>query len=94
MSDNFKNKTETFNRFNCGMRRPNRKRHLELCGFKLKATYIPSDLGYKPRELAKRQALQFNESMNKPCHVVYFIGERADGWPVYHFWVKGICDEG
>lgn len=43
-----KNKVETFDSFNNGMKRPDRKRHMELCGFRLcGSALIPADAGFK-----------------------------------------------
>lgn len=62
------NKVETFNKFNQGQRRPDRRRHLELCGFKrTKEFYSVLEEG-KPSDVAWRH--------------VYFLSDAKDGY--YH----------
>jgi hypothetical protein len=85
------NLIETFAKFNGRNRRPDRKRHMELCGFK----YAGFDFldGWKPRELAERKAMTFNKIHNLNCHVVYWQDVcNADGERWYQFWVKPIND--
>ena len=86
-----KNKIETFQAFNNGMRRPDRTRHMELCGFKLSCSpFNPKDAGYKsPKDAAKYRAKAFNEKYNSNAHVVYFSSCRnAWGLHLYDFWIK------
>ncbi len=88
---NTNNKTETFSSFNKGMKRQDRKRHMELCGFTLSCSpFNPKDEGYKsPKLAAKYRAKVFNEKNNKSAHVVYFSSCRNSwGLHLYDFWIK------
>lgn len=84
------NLIETFNSFNQRMKRPDRKRHLEICGFK----YVwaeNSDTELKPKDIAITRAKAFNEKYGLPAHVVYFQGSRNfDGLRHYEFWIKAL----
>ena len=83
---------QTFDNFNFGMRRPDREEHLRLCGFEYKGCFIIAT-PFTPKLQAKRIAESFNESKNKPCHVVYWVGSRnMDGERGYQYWIKAIED--
>ena len=87
-----KNKIETFNRFNEGNRRPDRKRHMELCGFGFSRDLIPFEYNFNsPREVAHHVAKLFNELNKKNAHVVYFKGSKNSwGEYGYQYWVKEL----
>ena len=88
-----KNKVETFTKFNKGMKRPDRRRHMELCGFELSCSpFNPKDEGYKsPLEAANHRARYFNEKTGRPAHIVYYPSCRdAWGLHLYDFWVKEL----
>ena len=76
---------ETFNKFNNGMRRPDRNRHMVLCGFELNSYVLMQDAndGFKPRDRAK-DLIRMGYS-----HVVYFVGGKDyDGYPIYYYYTK------
>ena len=86
-----KNIIQTFSKFNGPNRRPDRKRHMQLCDFKY-AGFEDLD-GWKPREIAERKALAFNRIHKKRCHLVYWQDVRnSNGGRGYQFWVKPIED--
>lgn len=76
---------ETFNKFNNGMRRQDRRRHMELCGFELKSRSVkhPDDYKFIPKERAEKYI------KSGFSHVVYFVGGR-DSWgnSIYYYYVK------
>ncbi len=63
------NKVQTFNTFNQGCRRPNRKEHLRLCGYKLVGIIDPYH--GKPKELAKEKLKTLTAATGKYYHGVY-----------------------
>lgn len=82
------NKVETFNKFNQGKRRPNRHRHLELCGFSLTRRIHPED--GKPSKLAMVHAQGLSESKGGFYHAVTLPKRDYDGWIYYEVWTKRI----
>ncbi len=81
------NKIEPFDKFNSGMKRPDRTRHMELCGFRFVGERIADE--WSPREIAAHYAKQFSEKNGVSAHVVYFLGKRnMDGERGYQFWIK------
>lgn len=88
-----KNKVETFDSFNNGVKRPDRKRHMELCGFQLcGSALIPADSGFKkPKDAGIRYAQALNEKNNEEAHVVYFQSSKnMDGVRGYDYWINKL----
>lgn len=82
------NYVETFNKFNQGMRRPDRRRHLELCGFTL--TRLVNPEGGKPAALALEHVNNLSIA-----HKCFFQGvtlprKDSDGWTYYEVWTKKL----
>lgn len=76
---------ETFCKFNCGRRRPDRDQHLRFCGFSLVAEIDPSLFDCSPREYAKHLV------SGKPAHIVYLSGGRnMDGARGYRYYKKEL----
>ncbi|HFQ4886628.1 TPA: hypothetical protein ACGU4A_003894 [Vibrio vulnificus] len=87
------NKIETFNKFNCGMRRPNRQRHLELCGFKLTRIiepYLHYEDSPKPMEMAMRHINALSETNGCFYHGVTLPKKDYEGWTYYEVWTRQI----
>lgn len=81
---------ETFDRFNCGMKRPDRIRHMQLCGFEFKGCWL-IEPPITPKIQAQKVAESFNQTKGKPCHVVYWQGPRnMDGDRGYQYWRKEL----
>lgn len=82
------NLVETFKTFNRNQRRPNRTRHLELCGFRLTRRVHPED--GKPSE----QAMEYLDALShvNKCfyHAVTLAKKDYDGWTYYEVWTKQI----
>lgn len=86
-----KNRIQTFEDFNQGMKRPDRERHMELCGFERACLDWIPDADVTPKSYAKFLARRFAEKTNKSAHVVYWLGARnMDGERGYQFWVKSL----
>jgi hypothetical protein len=84
------NLVETFDKFNCKRRRPDRFGHMRNCGFEYKGDFLidPPDT---PKSQGALLARTFNEFEGKPAHVVYFLGaSNMDGWRGYQYWVKNL----
>jgi glycine/D-amino acid oxidase-like deaminating enzyme len=82
---------QTFAEFNQGMRRPERRRHMDLCGFERACLDWISDANVTPKSYAKFLARRFEEKTNKSAHVVYWQGQRnMDGERGYQFWIKAL----
>jgi hypothetical protein len=85
------NKSESFDKFNRRARRPDRKRHMELCGFTRACSDVILPEGVKPMYKGYLIAAAFNEKKGKAAHVVYWKGGRnMDGERGYQFWIKEL----
>lgn len=86
----FKNKIETFSKFNGTTRRPDRQRHLDLCGFKFKGCFVV-DKPETPKLVAEKISKYFNATYKKPCHIVYWYGAKNfHGERGYQYWIKSL----
>lgn len=85
-----KNTVQTFAAFNQGCRRPDRKRHLELCGYKLIAEFN-SEEG-KPSELALVHLESKTAMTGKTFHGVYLRDLKSmDGG--YGYSLYALCNQ-
>ena len=84
-------KIESFDSFNKKQKRPDRKRHMELCGFENCWSDIIPENGKKPKDMALIVAKRYAEKHEFSfVHLIYFLGgKNMDGKRGYQFWVKG-----
>jgi len=77
-------KVQHYNSFNKGVRRPQgRRKHLELCGFKLVKADISSDDGSPVK-----QAKEFYKFGHDYKHYVLLDVKSYDGWTFYDVYAK------
>lgn len=84
------NIVETFHKFNQGQRRPDRRRHLELCGFERTRVIEPFNHEATPRELAMRHLNALSESDGGFYHGVTLPKKDYEGWAYYEVWTKKL----
>lgn len=84
------NIVETFRKFNKGQRRPDRRRHLELCGFKLTRVIESSEHDERPSILAKQHIDGLSTINGCYYHGVTLPFKDYHGWTYYEVWTKKL----
>ncbi|CAH9013091.1 conserved hypothetical protein [Vibrio phage 249E41-1] len=84
-----KNIVETFNKFNKGCRRPNRREHLHLCGYTLWRSIEPAH-GERISEIVTDILDGDTKVTGKGYHAVTLPKRDRDGWIYYHVYRKVI----
>lgn len=86
------NKIETFNKFNCGSKRPNRNRHLELNGFCLRREILHDRelIDSKPLAEVNHYIEKLSDETGAYYHAVYVPKTDAGGFTNYDVWVKTL----
>lgn len=83
-----KHKVESFRKFNGGMKRPNHREHLRLCGFKVTRIIHPED--GKPSLQAMEYLVALGKETNCFYHGVLRQRVDCDGWTYYELWRKDL----
>lgn len=84
------NVVESFKKFNQGCRRPNRRRHLELCGYKLTRLIERDHTDDSPRKQAMQHLDALSKSQGGFYHGITLPLKDYHGWTYYEVWTKRI----
>tara|TARA_R110000787_G_scaffold44901_3_gene109796 strand:+ start:554 stop:814 length:261 start_codon:yes stop_codon:yes gene_type:complete len=85
------NIVETFNNFNGGMRRPNRREHMRHCDFVL--SMLLEDYDDKPMVEVKNYLDKLSEEIGGNYHAVTLPYKNSHGWTYYEVWRKTITQK-